>query len=273
MSKYLATTPMALLGNFLRNRGLLLDLIKRDFIGRYRGSFIGMAWSLFNPLLMLATYTFVFSVAFQARWGKGEESKVAFALVLFSGMIVHSFFADCMNRAPTLITSHPNYVKKVIFPLEILPWMALGSALLHFLVSLTVLLAFCILTGAQLQAGTVLIPLLMLPLLLITIGLMWGFASLGVYLPDLAQGMGMLTTIALFLAPVFYPIDALPKAYQTALCFNPITLPILQIRDVMFWGKPIDWQGWAISLAIGVVVCCLGFWWFQKTRKGFADVL
>lgn len=266
-------TPNALLESLFLNRGLLWDLVKRDFIGRYKGSFIGVAWSLFNPLLMLAIYTFVFSVAFQARWGTGEESKVAFALVLFSGMIVHSFFADCMNRAPTLITSHPNYVKKVIFPLEILPWMALGSALLHFLVSLTVLLVFCILTGAQLQAGTVLIPVLMLPLLLITIGLTWGFASLGVYLPDLAQGMGMLTTIALFLAPVFYPIDALPKAYQTALCFNPITLPILQIRDVMFWGKPIDWQGWAISLAIGGAVCCLGFWWFQKTRKGFADVL
>jgi lipopolysaccharide transport system permease protein len=151
--------------------------------------------------------------------------------------------------------------------------MVLGSALLHFLVSLTVLLTFCLLAGTPLQAGTLLIPVLMFPLFLITIGLTWGFASLGVYLPDLAQGMGMLTTIALVLAPVFYPIDALPKVYQMALCFNPITLPILQIRDVMFWGKPIDWLGWAISLAIGCIICCLGFWWFQKMRKGFADVL
>lgn len=273
MNRQNSASPMALLDSLVLNRGLLWDLIKRDFIGRYKGSFIGVAWSFFNPLLMLAIYTFVFSVAFQARWGRTEESKVGFALVLFSGMVVHGLFAECISRAPTLITIHTSYVKKVVFPLEILSLMALGSALLHFLVSLTVLLTFCLLTGTPLHPGAILIPVLMFPLLLITVGLTWMFASLGVYLRDLAQGIGMLTTIALFLAPVFYPIDSLPKAYQVALYFNPITLPILQMRDVMFWGKPIGWIEWGLSLATGIVVCCLGFWWFQKTRKGFADVL
>jgi lipopolysaccharide transport system permease protein len=142
-------TPVAMFSSLIQHRELLLDLVKRDFIGRYKGSVMGVTWSLLNPLLMLAIYTTVFSVAFKARWGTGEESKVAFALVLFSGMIVHSLFAECLNRAPGLIISHANYVKKVVFPLEILPWMTLFSDLLHFLMSFSVLLIFCLLAGVS----------------------------------------------------------------------------------------------------------------------------
>lgn len=265
--------PILPISGMLTHRDLLIELIKRDFIGRYRGSFLGIIWSLFNPLLMLTIYTLVFSVAFKARWGGGDESKVTFALVLFSGIIVHSLFAECLNRAPTLILGHANFVKKVVFPLEILPLMALGSALLHFIVSLSVLLLFCFSVGMRLHWGTLMIPLLMLPLLLMILGLSWLLASLGVYLRDLAQGIGMLTTIALFLAPVFYRIEALPLAFQKAIILNPITLPIVEIRDVMFWGKPINWQLWSLSLIISTLVFYIGFWWFQKTRKGFADVI
>ncbi len=267
------TTPAAMLGSVIRHRGLLRDLVRRDFIGRYKGSVLGVVWSLFNPLFMLAVYTVVFSVAFKAKWGTGEESRVAFAIVLFSGMIVHSFFAECLNRAPALITGHVNYVKKVVFPLEILPWMALFSALLHFLVSFGVLLVFCLLAGVAVHAGVLLVPLVLLPLILMILGLSWTFASLGVYLRDLAQVMGIVTTVALFLAPVFYRIDALPPAYQALLAWNPITLPIIQLRDLMLWGKPVNWADWAISLAVGAAVCEAGFWWFQKSRRGFADVL
>lgn len=273
MSAPYPATPSAMLASLIRNRGLLRDLVRRDFIGRYKGSVLGVVWSLFNPLLMLAVYTVVFSVAFKAKWGTGEESRVAFAIVLFSGMIVHSFFAECLNRAPVLITSHANYVKKVVFPLEILPWMVLFSALLHFLVSFAVLLAFCLLAGVPVHAGVLLVPLVLLPLILTILGLSWIFASLGVYLRDLAQVMGIVTTVALFLAPVFYPIDALPPTYQALLAWNPITLPITHLRDVMLWGKPLDWVEWGVSLAVGVVVCQVGFWWFQKSRRGFADVL
>lgn len=273
MSISYRATPRAMLGSLIRNRGLLRDLVKRDFIGRYKGSMLGVVWSLFNPLFMLAVYTVVFSVAFKAKWGVGEESKVAFAIVLFSGMIVHSFFAECLNRAPGLITNHANYVKKVVFPLEILPWMALFSALLHFLVSFGVLLVFCLLAGVPVHAGVLLVPIVLLPLVLMILGVSWVFASLGVYLRDLAQVMGIVTTVALFLAPVFYPIDALPPAYQTLLAWNPITLPIIQLRDVMLWGRPLQWVDWAVSLAVGAAVCQAGFWWFQKSRRGFADVL
>jgi lipopolysaccharide transport system permease protein len=268
-----SASPRAMLISVIHHRGLLWDLVKRDFIGRYKGSMLGVFWSLFNPLFMLAIYTLVFSVAFKARWGVGEESKVAFAIVLFSGMIVHSLFAECLNRSPSLITSNPNYVKKVIFPLEILPWMALLSSLLHFLVSFVVLLFFCVLAGATVHIGTLLIPIILAPLILMMLGLSWIFASLGVYLRDLSQIMGMVTTVAMFMAPVFYPIDTLPETYRALLVWNPITLPIIQLRDAMLWGKPLMWDQWMFSMVIGGLVCFIGYWWFQKSRRGFADVL
>lgn len=264
---------LAMLCSLVQHRELLWELVKRDFIGRYKGSIMGVAWSMFHPLLMLAIYTVVFSVAFKVRWGTGEESKVAFAIVLFSGMIVHGFFAECLNRAPGMISSHANYVKKVVFPLEILGWMAICSALLHFIVSLSVLLIFCLLAGVPVQSGVLLTPIVLLPLISLTLGLTWLFASFGVYLRDLSQGMGMVTTVALFLAPVFYPIEALPENYRVFIMWNPITLPIIQLRDLMLWGKPLQWGQWAASLAVGIAVCYIGYWWFQKTRRGFADVL
>lgn len=262
-----------MLASFFRHRALLWDLVRRDFFGRYKGSMMGVVWSLFNPLLLLAIYTFVFSVAFKARWGSGEESKVAFAIVLFSGIIIHGFFAECINRAPSLITSHASYVKKVVFPLETLPHMALFSALLHFLLSFAVLLVFCLLAGVAVHMGTLLIPLALLPLILMTLGLSWLFAALGVYLRDLNQVMGMVSTVAMFMSPIFYPIETLPPAYQALLAWNPITLPVIQLRNLMLWDKPFLWQPWAFSLLIGMLLCQFGFWWFQKSRRGFADVL
>lgn len=266
-------TPSALVTGLFRNRDLLWELVKRDFIGRYKGSIMGMVWSLFNPLLMLAIYATVFSVAFQARWGTGEESKVAFALVLFSGMIIHSFFAECINRAPSLIISHPNYVKKVVFPLDLLPCMALCSALLHFFVSFSVLLMFCLVAGVPVYSGAMLVPLILLPLALLTLGASWILASLGVYLRDLSQVIAMVSTIALFMAPVFYPIENLPEAFRSYMYWNPITLPIIQLRDAMLWNKPVQWSSWLVSLSIGTTICFAGYWWFQKSRRGFADVI
>jgi lipopolysaccharide transport system permease protein len=262
-----------MIGSIIRNRELIWHLVKRDFIGRYKGSMLGIVWSMFNPLLMLAIYTIVFSVAFKAKWGRGEESKVTFAIVLFSGMVVHSFFAECLNRSPSLITSQPNFVKKVIFPLEILPWMALISAFLHFLVSFGVLMLFCLLAGMHVYLGVLIIPIALIPLVLIILGISWIFASLGVYLRDLSQIMGIVTTVALFMAPIFYPVEALPPAYGKLLVWNPITLPVIQLRNLMLWNKPFQWGAWGVSFLIGLSICQFGYWWFQKSRRGFADVL
>lgn len=273
MSLQHSTSPAAIFGCLHAHRDLVWELVKRDFIGRYKGSIMGVAWSLLHPLIMLVIYTLVFSVAFKARWGGGEESKVSFALVLFSGMIVHGLFAECLNHAPGMILSKPNYVKKVVFPLEILPWVAICSALLHFLVSLGLLLVFCVFTGVSLKASVVFVPVIMLPLLLTTLGLTWLFASLGVYLRDTAQVMGVVTTVLMFLSPVFYKTSAFPEEYRILFALNPLTLPIEQLRDVMLWGNAINWGSWATSLFAGSSICYFGFWWFQKSRRGFADVL
>jgi len=260
--------------SFWRNRGLIWQLTRRQVVGRYRGSVMGLAWSFFNPILMLLVYTFVFSAVFKARWGIGaEESKINFAIILFVGLIIHGIFAECVNTAPGLILSNVNYVKKVVFPLEILPWVAMGSALFHALVSLGVWAVFFVVVFAQVHWTVVLFPLMVLPLVLATMGVAWILTSLGVFVRDVTQFIGILTTVMLFLSPIFYPISALPKDYQALLHINPLTFIIEGARGVLIWGRQPDWIGWTIYLAVSIVVAWLGFWWFQKTRKGFADVL
>ena len=273
MSHRWSTSPAETIGCLWRHRDLARELVIRDFIGRYKGSLLGAGWALFHPLLMLAVYTVVFGVAFQAKWAMGGEGKVAFALVLFSGMIVHGLIADCLNRAPTLITSQPNFVRKVVFPLEILPWVAFLSAGLQCLVGFGILLLACVATGVHLHAGTLLFPVILLPLSLLAMGLTWLLSSLGVYLRDLAQGMSVVTTVLLFVSPVFYPLDGLPAKFRALVYTNPITLPITQLREAMLWGTSLDWGAWGISLVLSLLVFYSGFWWFQHSRKGFADVL
>lgn len=266
-------SPVEMICSFWRNRQLIKTLVHREVVGRYRGSFMGILWSFFNPVLMLSVYTFVFSVIFKARWGSGGDSKTEFALILFAGLIVFNLFSECIIKAPTLILMNANYVKKVVFPLEILPWVTLGSALFHTLISLGVwLCAYVILFGIP-HATVLLLPAILLPLLLLTAGLTWGLASLGVYLRDVAQFIGLVTTVLMFLSPIFYPASALPENYRHLLLANPLTLVIEQVRNVLFWGKMPDALQLAIYLAGATVVAWAGFAWFQKTRKGFADVL
>ena len=248
-------------------------LVQREVVGRYRGSFMGILWSFFNPVFMLVVYTFVFSVVFKARWNAGSDSKTEFALILFAGLIMFNLFAECINRAPGLIIANTNYVKIVVFPLEVLPWVALGSALFHALLSLGVwLIAYLIFFGLP-HVTVLLMPLVMLPLLLLVIGASLLLAALGVYLRDVSQFIGIFTTVLMFLSPVFYPASALPEQYRDLLLLNPLTPAIEQARDVLFWGKVPDLNFLSVYLLATASFAWLGFAWFQKTRKGFADVL
>jgi lipopolysaccharide transport system permease protein len=266
-------SPREMVASLWRNRGLITALVKREVIGRYRGSFMGILWSFFNPVFMLAVYTFVFSVVFKARWSVDSDSKTEFALVLFAGLIMFYLFSECVNRAPGLILSNVNYVKKVVFPLEILPWVAMGSSLFHSLISLGVWFIFYLIFFGTPHVTALLIPLIVIPLVLLTMGLSWLLASLGVYLRDVSQIIGILTTILMFLSPIFYPVSALPPEYQPLLMINPLTAVIEQARDVLIWNKMPDWTYYAGYLASSGFIAWLGFAWFQKTRKGFADVL
>ncbi len=260
-----------------RQRDLIGRLAWREIVGRYRGAWLGLAWSFVTPLLMLGIYTFVFSVVFGARWGVqppgGDEGSGLFAVVLFVGMMVFMMFAETVNRAPLLVVANTNYVKRVVFPLEILPLVVMLSSLFHLGVSLLIwMLAAWWMLGA-LPPTLALLPLVLAPLALGTLGLSWMLASLGVYLRDVAQTVGLATTALMFLAPVFFPMDALPPAYRWIVLANPLTFPIEQAREVAIWGRAPDWAGLGVYTLVSVLVASAGLWWFQKTRKGFADVL
>lgn len=267
------SSPLEMFKSALRNRSLIFQMTKREVIGRYRGSMLGIAWSFFNPLIMLAVYTVVFSTVFQAKWGVGSDSKTEFALVLFIGMIVHGILAESMNNSPSLMLRNISYVKKVVFPLEILPWIVMGSTLFHALISVIVWSLFYIVVNHSFQWTSIFLPLVFLPLVLLSLGVSWMLASLGVYIRDIGQITGVLTTILLFMSPIFYPASRLPEPYQAIIYLNPLTFFIEQARDVLMWGNMPNFTGMVIAYLISILVAWIGFVWFQKTRQGFADVL
>ena len=267
------SSPLEMFRSALRHRSLIFQMTKREVVGRYRGSVLGIAWSFFNPLIMLAVYTVVFSTVFQAKWGVGSDSKTEFALVLFIGMIVHGVLAESMNNSPSLMLRNISYVKKVVFPLEVLPWVVMGSTLFHALISVIVWSLFYIVVNYSFQWTAILLPLVFLPLVLFSLGVSWMLASLGVYIRDIGQMTGVLTTILLFMSPIFYPASRLPEPYQTIIYLNPLTFIIEQARDVLMWGNMPNFTGMVIAYLISILVAWIGFAWFQKTRQGFADVL
>lgn len=257
-----------------RNRDLIWQMTRREVAGRYRGSILGLAWSFFYPLLMLAVFTFVFGVVFKARWGVDiEQTNLDFALILFVGMTMFNLFSECAARASTLITGNVSYVKKVVFPLEILPAVILGSALFHWFVSFLVLTLASLLIKGSIPLTALLMPLIVFPLAIACLAIVWFLSSLGVYLRDVGQVIAVFLTILQFLSPVFYPISALPSEYQKWLLANPLTFVIEQSRAVFIWGQYPDWGGLLVYWFVCCMLALLGYWWFQKTRKGFADVL
>ncbi|MBC3451313.1 ABC transporter permease [Pseudomonas mosselii] len=267
-------SPLSLCRSVWSNRHLIQQMTKRDVIGRYKGSIMGILWSFANPILLLVIYTLVFSVVFKARWGTGEPgSKSEFAILLFTGMIVHSLFAETLTRAPTLILHNVSYVKKVVFPLEILPIIAMGTAFFHALVSIVVLLLAQLLVHGAIPWTVAFLPLVLAPLIVLCLGLAWILASLGVFLRDVAHPIGLLMTLLLFGSPVFYPISALPVEIQPWLMLNPLTFIIEQTRAVLIAGQPPDFMGLSIYTAVAASLAWAGYGWFQKTRKGFANVL
>jgi lipopolysaccharide transport system permease protein len=257
----------------LRNRNLIREMTKREIVGRYRGSALGIIWSLFNPMLLLAVYTFVFSVVFKARWGADTGSKGEFAVILFAGMIVYGLFAECLNHAPSLVLSHPNYVKKVVFPLEILPWVALGVALFHAAMSALVLVIFLLFLNQALPWTILLLPVVITPLLLMTLGFTWFLSSLGVFLRDVSQLVGLLTTVLMFASPVFYSIASIPEQYRAFLYINPLAVLIEQVRGVLIWNVVPDLAVLTLVTGVSMLIAWIGFVFFQKTRSGFSDVM
>ncbi|MES0857698.1 ABC transporter permease [Geobacillus sp. G4] len=256
------------------HRSLIMQFIKREVRSRYQGSYLGIVWSFITPLMMLMIYTFVFSVVFKARWGTSAgDNKVEFALLLFSGLIVFNIFSEVVSRAPMLITGNVNYVKKVVFPLEILPIVILGSSLFHLGINIVILIIAILIFTGKIYWTVILLPLVLLPICLFTLGLGWFLASLGVYIRDIGQVMSVVISALMFLSPIFYPISAIPKELQFLYYLNPISYVVEDMRRVMVWGQLPHWNWLIIGTLLGLIIAMLGFIWFKKTRGGFADVL
>lgn len=257
-----------------RNRELLWRLTEREVLGRYRGSLLGIAWSLLNPLAMLGVYTFVFSQVFKARWGNLEESgPIGFAVNLFAGLIVFNFFAECANRAPGIILANPNYVKKVIFPLEILAGVVVGSALFNALTGLCVLAAFELIGQRHIPLTALWLPFVWLPLITGCLAFTWMLSALGVFLRDMGQLISLVVSMLMFLSPIFFPISALPAKWQPLLALNPLAVVIEQTRQILVSGTPPDWPTIAIGSLLAILICELAFRSFNRAKRTFADVM
>jgi lipopolysaccharide transport system permease protein len=249
------------------------SLIRREIEARYRGSIFGVLWSFLTPLMMIAVFTFVFAVVFQARWGSGSTSKTEFALIIFAGLTAFNLFGEVFARAPSLVVAQPNLVKKVVFPLEVLVPVALGAALFQTCIAFAALLVFQVLIGSGLHLTALAVPILVAPLALFTLGIGWFLAALGVYVRDVAQIVPPITTALMFLTPVFYPTSALPEFIRPLAAYNPLGASIEQVREAVIFGRLPDPAAWLVGLAGSLAVAGLGYAFFQKTRKGFADVL
>jgi lipopolysaccharide transport system permease protein len=257
-----------------KNKLLVLAMVKHEILSKYRGSYIGLLWAILYPMMMLGVFTFVFSGIFQARWSVGQEtSTIEFALILFCGLLLFNFFADSISRAPSLVLRNTNFVKKVIFPLEILSVVDIAVALFHWVLGMIVWLGVYLLFIGIPHLTVLWFPVIIGPAIFIMLGLSWFLAALGVYIKDVAQIIGVVVSALMFLSPVFYPLSAIPEKYQGILVLNPLTVPIEQMRQIMYWGIQPNFISLGQYTIIALLICIAGRCWFEKTRRGFADVL
>lgn len=273
ISTYRLIDPLSPYRALIRHYHLIVQMARRDVIGRYRGSFIGLMWSFFNPLLMLGVYTFVFSFIFKSRWTGQGGGQFEFAVILFAGLNINTMFQECATRAPTLIIENRNFVKRIVFPLETLSWSTLGSALFHLLISTVVLLIFGLVVRGTMPWTVIYFPVVVAAFLPFLAGMIWFLSSLGVFLRDLKHAIGIITAMLMFLAPIFYPKEMIPPQYRHLLYLNPLTEIVEASRDVLIWGHAPNWTLLGAYTLAACVFAWLSFVWFERTRKGFADVL
>lgn len=267
--------PFHILQNIWHHRYLIEQMIRRDLSQRYKGSFLGIIWSIINPLIMLLIYTFVFSVVFKSRWRPDVENVPMgeFALTLFAGLIPFNLFSEVVNRSPGIVVGYPNYVKKVVFPLEILSIVIAGTAFINSLISLGVLLVASLVLLGTIPTTIFFLPLLYIPLILLSTGLSWFLSSWGVYIRDVGQIVSVVTQVLFFMTPIFYSLDSVPEQFQAVLQINPLSMIVTSFRQVLLWAEMFPLKEWAIWTGIGTLIAIFGYIWFMGTKKGFADVL
>lgn len=255
------------------NRFVLSQLTKTEILTRYRGSVLGLAWSILNPIFMLVVYSIVFEFLLKVRWAVKTPEETPYALALFAGILVHAFFADCLMQSTTAVSKNANFVKKIVFPLEVLPVVTVTSAVFNLALSVVVFFLAILFFGISLHATLLLVPVVLFPFIIFVLGMAYMLGAVGVYIKDVSQIAGMLSTMFLFLSPVLYPLSILPEKIQTIAMLNPLSFIIEQLREVALNGNMLDWQGYFIYLVVSLLFLSLGYAIFQGTRKGFADVI
>jgi lipopolysaccharide transport system permease protein len=255
-----------------KHRQLIGHLARRDILSRYRGSFMGLVWSFVQPLLMLAIYTVVLGYFLKSKW-PGVDNSLEYSLVLFAGLILFNFLVECISRAPTLVLANPNYVRKVVFPLEVLPWVSVAAALFHTMLTLAAWIVFYLLVHRSLHWTIVYIPLLLFPLTFVAAATGWFLSATGVFIRDVNQLIPPITQALMFLSPLFYSVHDVPPLFQKILLANPLSFVIEQARAIMIWGQSPDFAGLGIYWIVSLIVAWLAFVWFQYVRDGFGDVI
>lgn len=263
-----------------RHRYLLEQMTMREIMGRYRGSLMGVLWSLVTPLLMLAIYTLVFGFIMPVRWTERvgmrsfeADSTLDYSLILFCGLLLHSFLSETLSRASGLIVANVNLVKRVVFPLDLLAWSATGSGLFHLAVGFGVLFVGYVLVHLGLNMMIVTLPFVLAPFVVMVMGFVWFLAASAVYVRDIGQAIPAVTTILMFTSPILFPKAAMPPLMQTLMKLNPLTVPVEQVRAAVIWGVRPDLTELAIYSVAALVVAWAGHAWFQRCRRGFADAL
>lgn len=250
------------------------QLVSRELISRYRGSFLGSLWAFATPLFMLAVFSVFFNLILQSKWSTGSsEIQPNFVTMLFTGLMVHAFFSEVLVRAPMSVQANPNFVKKIVFPIEILPLIGVCVALVHVLISIGLLILIDYFVSGTVSIYLFWVPLILLPLVVLASGFSWILALLGVYVRDINQIMGPLTTALLFASPIFYSLNSLPEWLRPWAYLNPITLIVEELRAIIIFGKSPDVVSLAIYLLLGIIIALVGFLLFGNAKKGFADVV
>lgn len=268
--------PIEISRSLYRNRELIWNLTKREINSTYRGSFLGALWTIIVPIMMMLLYTLVFSVILQAKWDIGTSPttpKSEYALILYAGLTAFNVFGTVINRAPGLVLAVPNYVKKVVFPLEILPIVILGSSLFTCLINVVLILIGSLLVYHRISLTIWLMPLLLLPLIFLSLGLGWFLSSLGVFIRDISQATSIFVQILFFITPIVYPANLVPSNLGFFLTLNPLAMIIDGFRRSLLWGEMFDWKTWGIVTLISIIIAILGSAWFSVTKRGFADVI
>lgn len=266
--------PLKMFRHLFSYRDMIRQFAWREVVGRYKGTYLGLLWSLLNPLLTLAVYTVVFGVILKAKFVPAAEAGTEqFALALFCGIIIYNVFSVCASKAPSAIYENPSLVKKVVFPLEILPVAMLAASIVNAGFGLAILIPALLILSPNVSSTIYMFPLVLLPLCALSLGVAWFLASIGVFIRDVGQAIVILLQLLFFVSPVLYPLSAAPGVFQTLLRLNPLTTILEDARRTLMWGQPIEWGWWLAVTIVSLVLMQLGYVWFMKSKRVFADII